>query len=79
MRRLVVLLFGLALCSCNDVTGNERGGTIAGVPNNFGLTIEGIFMSNEDALRKTNEHCRMYGKQARITAVTGGKTLFACS
>jgi hypothetical protein len=78
MRFLFVCFIGLLLSACNEVTGNERGGIIAGMPNNFGISIAGIRMSNEDALQKANDHCTAYQKKARITSVSFGKTLFEC-
>jgi len=66
------------LTACNEVTGNERGGIISGVPNSLGVSVEGLWMSNEDALRKAGAHCGMFGKVARITSIGFGKTLFEC-
>src|SRR5215467_6264257 len=33
----------LALTACNEVTGNERGGIINGVPNSLGVSVEGLW------------------------------------
>ena len=66
------------LSGCNEVTGNERGGMIAGVPNNFGFSYKEILMSNEDTFRKANDHCFAFHKQARIRSDSFGKTLFVC-
>jgi hypothetical protein len=79
MRLLIMFLAAFLLTACNEVTGNERGGMIAGVPNNFGLSFEGLWMTNADALGKVNMHCRQFGKVGRITSISFGKTLFECS
>jgi hypothetical protein len=74
----------LVLTACNEVTGNERGGIIAGAPTSHDRFTDWVSQNvivlffDEDALQKANAHCSLYGKRARITSVAGGKTLFEC-
>jgi hypothetical protein len=79
MRWCALCLGCLVLTACNEVTGNERGGMISGVPNSLGLNVEGLWMSDEEALKKASEHCKAFRKTARITSIGFGKTLFECS
>jgi hypothetical protein len=85
MRWWIICLGILLLTACNEVTGNESGGTIAGQPEpsdswltkmvaGFGLEV----MTDADALKKASVYCGYYRKRARITYVGSGKTLFEC-
>jgi hypothetical protein len=90
-RWLISCLCSLLLTACNEITGNERGGTINGTPYNADIALNKAYsdwldetlgfkpMSNEDALKKASSHCAQYGKKARITSIESGRTFFECS
>jgi hypothetical protein len=83
----------LALTACNELTGDENGGTINQVlfrPDKIGQFDAYLPQSLldfrdqrvpilADLVEKANSHCLVYGKQAKITGIGKGSMTFECN
>ena len=73
LRWVIAFACTVALCACgstNKIQGNESGGIVSDIVTN-----------EQEQIQMANEHCRGYGKMARITATqkdSSGRVIFVC-